>query len=396
MQTLYIESFSGLSGDMFLGALAGLAYAYNDIKNIPDLLGLQDAKIEISEVNKNGIVCNHVGVINLNEVNVHPKHKKHNSHRHLSDIIEIIDKASISTKAKQIAKDIFLIIGKSESKIHNIALEKIHFHEVSGVDSIIDIVGSAILIDQLSITKTYATSICTGFGLVKTQHGWLPVPAPATADILLNMPTYSGNEKGEKVTPTGAAILKYLMPEFAVPELIINRTAYGPGKKDFIAPNVLRLSVCETKTPSEKIFIIETNIDDITGEFVGEYFQNGLFKHGAIDFYFTQVQMKKGRPGILLSCMVNQSALKSLSDYVLENTTTIGIRYYPVNRIILSREIRELKTKFGNIRVKRVITPSGKVRFSLEYEDLIKIKIKENLSLHNLQNEILKELVWDE
>jgi len=199
MKTLLIEAFSGLSGDMFLGALAGLTDSYDDLEKFPALFGLSDGQIKISKVNKNGIVCKHVHVVDLNE------EKDHHHHRHLNDILKIIDNVSITENAKQIAKDIFLIIGRSESEIHQIPLEKIHFHEVSGVDSIIDILGCAVLIDRLNITKTYATAVCTGFGFVNTQHGILPVPAPATADILLGIPNYTGEEKGEKVTPTGAA-----------------------------------------------------------------------------------------------------------------------------------------------------------------------------------------------
>ncbi|RLD79101.1 MAG: TIGR00299 family protein, partial [Bacteroidetes bacterium] len=221
MSTILIEAFSGLSGDMFLSAFSELANAHDEILELPELLNLPDGKIEIGKLNKNGIVCSHVKVINLNKHNHKntEKHHHHNHHRHLSDINKIIDDAKITDNAKLIAKEIFLIIGKSESKIHNIDLAKIHFHEVSGVDSIIDIVGCAFLIDKLSIKKTFSTSVCTGFGFVNTQHGKLPVPAPATADILAGIPFYAGDEMGERITPTGAAILKYLNPEFDIPIL---------------------------------------------------------------------------------------------------------------------------------------------------------------------------------
>lgn len=271
MTTLYIEPFSGLSGDMLLSAFCALADYYDEIAKLPEQLHLSDGKVEISNANKNGIVCKHVRIIDLNEEAEgrhhhgdqeslhdhhdasppHPSpltphsHDHHHGHRHLKQILEIIENGQISDNAKQIAKDIFMIIGKSEAKIHNMDLEKIHFHEVSAVDSILDIVGCAVLIDLLQVEKTYSEPICTGFGLVHTQHGFLPVPAPATADILMNMPTYPGEEKGERVTPTGAAILKYLNPEFSTPVISRTKIAYGPGQKDFVGPNVVRVSILE-------------------------------------------------------------------------------------------------------------------------------------------------------
>ncbi|MEN8187351.1 MAG: nickel pincer cofactor biosynthesis protein LarC, partial [Bacteroidota bacterium] len=341
MSTIFIESFSGISGDMFLGALAGLSDSYDELRNLPEFLNMSDAQVVLSEVEKNGIACKHVKITDLNPKNTH--------HRYLSDIIRIIENAKISENAKKIAKEIFLIIGKSESKIHNIPLEKIHFHEISGVDSIIDIVGCAVLIDKLNIRKTFATAVCTGFGFVNTQHGKLPVPAPATADILSGIPHYAGDETGERVTPTGAAILKYLNPDFNVPSLKTSKIAYGPGEKDFISPNVLRLSLCKEHKKSDELYILETNIDDMSSEFLGIDFQEGLFKNGATDFYFTPVHMKKGRSGLLLSCTVEENKIQLLSDFVLENTSTIGVRYYPVERNTLKREIREYKTEYGYV-----------------------------------------------
>ncbi len=386
MKTLLIEAFSGLSGDMFLGALAGLTDSYDDLEKFPALFGLSDGQIKISKVNKNGIVCKHVHVVDLNE------EKDHHHHRHLSDILKIIDNVSITENAKQIAKDIFLIIGRSESEIHQIPLEKIHFHEVSGVDSIIDILGCAVLIDRLNITKTYATAVCTGFGFVNTQHGILPVPAPATADILLGIPNYTGEEKGEKVTPTGAAILKYLDPDFEVPVLIKKQIAYGPGMKDFKTPNVLRLSLCEESNQLKGTYVLETNIDDMSNEFLGNDFQNGLFEHGANDFFTSAIQMKKGRQGILLSCSVVANNLEKLSDYIFENTSTIGIRYYSVKGNKLEREIKEFVTNYGKVKVKIVTTPSGRKKMKIEYEDLRKIHQETKVPLQVLQLEILKEI----
>lgn len=393
MNTIYIEAFSGLSGDMFLGAFADLADAHDEILNLPELLNLPDGRIEIKDVVKNGISCKHIHVVDLNEQNEAPKHHhKHHHHRHLSDILDIIDKAKINDNTKQIAKDIFMIIGKSESKIHNIDLEHIHFHEVSGVDSIIDIVGTAWLIDKLSVTKSYSTAICTGFGFVNTQHGKLPVPAPATADILSGIPTYSGDEAGERITPTGAAILKYLQPIFDVPVLIKVKTAYGPGTKEFISPNVLRVSIVKDEKKQNKLYFLETNIDDMSNEFLGKDFQDDLLKNGAIDFFFTSIQMKKARPGILLSCSVLENNIQKLSDFILENTSTIGVRYFPVNKRMLKREIKEIEIEFGKVQIKTVETPSGQKRSTIEYEDLIKLSKEHAIPLQILQQKIRKKM----
>jgi len=419
MNNLYIEPFSGLSGDMFLGALCGLQEAYDDLQELPQKLNLPDGRVEISSVEKNGIVCRHVNVVDLNEPtnahhdhghkHEHPHHHhKHDEghshshshdhphshvhgsheHRHLSEIIELIDNADITDSARKISKEIFQLIGKAESEVHNIPIEKIHFHEISAVDSIIDIVGCAVLIDRLGSLKTYSEPVCVGHGMVNTQHGLLPIPAPATAKLLQGIPCYKGDEKGERVTPTGAAILKYLNPIFESPTLKIDRSAYGPGKKDFIGPNVLRLSLGTISQASSAIYSIETNLDDSSSELLGSDFQAQLLEQGAIDFTLTQALMKKGRPGHLLSTLASHEDLESVCDFILENTTAIGIRYYPVSRKILDRTEEAVSTEFGTIRVKTVTTPSGKERRKAEYEDLSRVAKKQGVSIMELKQSI--------
>lgn len=442
---LYIEPFSGASGDMFLSALCGLTDSYDLIASLPKKLNLEDGKIEIQELNKNGIVCKHIKIIDLN-VNSHSSHSHthhhhnhghhhhghdhdhHHDHMHLSDYVrlgirkvgsifgyshshnhshshdhqrglkeihEIIDKGDITPGAKQIAKDIFQIIGKSESTIHNVPLETIHFHEVSAVDSILDIVGCAVLLDLLNVKKSFCDAICTGYGTVKTQHGILPVPAPATFDIIKGMPIFKGDENGEKLTPTGAAILQYLKPSFDVPNLKRIKTAYGPGQKDFRNPNVIRISVVEEsnvnrsiKSNPNEMMVIEFNVDDSTGEFLGQDFQEQLLAKGATDFYYTFTQMKKGRPGLLLSVLVHESALDDLSDFILDQTTTIGLRYYPVSRKILNRRHYEIDSPYGVVQVKEVTTPSGLKRQKIEYESLKDIAKNNRLTIQQLQAEL--------
>ncbi|MEQ9286143.1 MAG: nickel pincer cofactor biosynthesis protein LarC [Cyclobacteriaceae bacterium] len=399
MGILYIEPFAGVAGDMLLSALCGLCDGYEEIKKLPSRLNLQDGKVEVKTVNKNGIVCLHVQIVDLNgHEHRHGHHHSHghahgHSHRHLSDINKIIDQADITARAKKIARDIFQIIGKSESKVHNIPLEKIHFHEVSAVDSILDIVGCAVMLDKLGITRTYSGAVCVGSGTVMTQHGVLPVPAPATADILTGMPTFKGNEPGEKTTPTGAAVLKYLNPDFRETTLQVQRSAYGPGTKDFEVANVVRVSLLSEGTEDQgKMYVIETQLDDTSPEMIGADFQDSLLSTGATDFYFTAVQMKKGRPGIKFSVLVEGSNLEDVVDFILDNCPTIGVRYYPVQRKVLERNQLEINTELGPVQVKEVVRPSGRKDRKIEYDCLRSISEQQNLSLLETSN-ILQSLI---
>lgn len=399
MSTLYVEPFSGIAGDMLLSALCGLTDAYNEITDLPDKLHLHDGKIEISEVEKNGIVCKHVKVIDLNEGEDPDKHSHDDDHphdhdhahnhghgRHLSDIIHLIDRGQLTDGAKTIAKEIFHLIGEAESSVHNIPIEKIHFHEISGVDSIIDIVGCAVLLDKLDVEKTFADPICVGFGMVKTQHGLLPVPAPATALLLEGMPSFKGKEEGERVTPTGAAILRYLKPEFSIPIMTSIKVAYGPGQKDFVGPNVVRLSLTTVSSEKQKsLCVIETNLDDCSPELLGEHFQTGLLKAGAVDFTLSPVTMKKGRPGLKLSVLSEEESREAVCNFILENTTTIGVRYYSVQRKELDRETVSLNTQYGPIKAKQVKTPSGKLRVKAEHDELQKMADENGISVIQLK-----------
>jgi len=417
--TLKIEAFAGTSGDMFLGALAGLADAYESIKTLPALLHLEDeAEIKITDVVKTGIACKHVKIIEKTHLHHdHDEHhhddqhhdhheEKHHHHEHesghhhdhqsahqhistsahqhhgrkLHDIYHLIDHASISDNAKAIAKEIFLILGTAESEIHGKPLEEIHFHEVGAIDSIMDIVGSAWLIDMLKIEKVYSTPITTGFGFVKTDHGKLPVPTPATQLLLHGFPTKAGDYAGELTTPTGAAIINYLQPLFEIPVLTETKTSYGPGEKELEIPNTLRLSLCENEKNKDKIVVIQTNIDDLSGEYLGLEFQQKLLDNGALDFYFQQVIMKKGRPGVILNVLTSSTNLEKIGDLILENTSSIGLRYYPVDRMELNRENLSIKSDFGLVKAKEVTLPSGKKRLKFESDEVMRISKETGLS----------------
>jgi pyridinium-3,5-bisthiocarboxylic acid mononucleotide nickel chelatase len=399
---LKIEAFAGMSGDMFLGALCGLADAYDKIKELPFLLHLQkEVTIEVRAVSKNGIACNHVKVVdqlrnidngkripvplNLQKNPSHhhhahtpgvfdPKHKSSShSHRNLKDINDLIERGEISERAKIIAKEIFLHLGTAESKIHGIPLEHVHFHEVGAIDSIMDIVGSAWLLDKLDVAHSYCTPITTGYGFAMTEHGKLPIPCPATQLLLHGMPTLAGGEQGEMTTPTGAAILKYLDPEFNIPVLKEMKTSYGPGEKDFSIPNTLRLSICGPVNKESEVMILQTNIDDLSGELMGVEFQQDLLDAGALDFYMEQTIMKKGRPGIILNVICPKQTVEKLAVFILEKTSSIGIRYFSAHRLELSRKNYVINTSVGKVSVKEVETPSGQRRVKIESKDLLRI-----------------------
>ncbi|MBK7106273.1 MAG: nickel pincer cofactor biosynthesis protein LarC [Ignavibacteriae bacterium] len=379
---LKIEAFSGASGDMFLSALAQLTNSFDELISLPALLNFGDhAEIKITDVMKNGISCKHVKVIDK----VHQHH-----HRHLSDIIKIINESSLNDNAKKIALDIFAIIGKAEAEVHNIPIEKIHFHEIGAVDSIIDICGTAFLLDKLNIKNSYLTTLNTGKGFVNTAHGKLPIPTPATKLILEGIPYNYGEEEGEKLTPTGAAIIKYLNPQFNQISTSDLKTAYGAGEKDFNLPNVLRLSISEITNQAQNLIMLETNFDDMNNEFLGIQFQNQLLNIGAIDFYLTQVIMKKGRPGITLNIICEQSNLDEISNFILNFTSTIGVRYYPIQRIELNRKFTQIETEFGKFNVKVSQMPNGEEKIKPESNEIMESALKNNISPDYLSN-LIKE-----
>ena len=390
---LKVEAFAGLSGDMFLSALAELADAFDDMEKLPALLHLEEeAEIVITTVEKNAIACRHVKVVDRHHEHRQEHGHKHHNHRHLNDVYEIIDAADLPDHAKEIARSIFLRLARAEAKVHGTSVEEVHFHEVGAIDSMIDMIGAAWLIDRLGITKTYATPITTGYGFVNTQHGKLPVPAPATQILLHGMVTVAGDHEGEMCTPTGAAILGCLSPDFNIPPLKEIRTSYGPGEKDFGIPNTLRLSLCEPATDSGDILMLQTNIDDMPGEWLGTEFQNKLLESGAVDFYFEQVIMKKGRPGVVLNVLVPEQKFDAVSDLLLSQTTTIGLRYFPVRRVELERRSAEVETEFGKVRIKEVKVPGGRWRYKPESAELFRIAGEQDLSPAEVYKRIVRSI----
>ncbi len=363
---LKIEPFSGLSGDMFLGALVELTGSADELRALPEQLNLPEAEIDVRRVSKCSIDCLKVTVTDRSPA-------AERSHRHLKDIHQLIDASSLSDQVKEKAKYIFQLLAEAEAAVHGVDLERVHFHEVGAVDSIVDIVGVALLLDGLEFGQVYCDPICTGYGFVKTDHGRLPVPAPATQRLLQGMPSYKGQTASELITPTGAAILRYLNPDFDDPVLSLQQSAYGAGSKDFEHPNCVRISLGQEETAtgdahSNTHTLIQTNIDDMPAEQLGAEFQQLLLQSGALDVYLTPTAMKKSRPGLKLEVLCHRTDADRLADLVLERTTTLGVRFLFCTRKELARKITSVSTPFGKISVKTAVLPSGKLRHKPEYE----------------------------
>ena len=355
MRTLYFDCFAGISGDMTLGALVGAGVDPHALKENLALLGVEGFEVTFDAADRSGIsaVRAHVRV----------EHEPH-QHRHLSDILKIIDGSRLSAGVKEGASKIFRRLAEAEARVHNVPVERIHFHEVGALDAIVDVVGACIGFELLGIERFVCSPLHVGSGTVEMEHGRFPVPPPAVAELLRDAPIYSTDIKGELVTPTGAAIVASVCESFGpLPLMRVSGTGYGAGKREYQNfPNVLRLIVGETEEAEgedERLLMVETNIDDASPQVVGHLMELA-FARGALDCYFTPVQMKKNRPGVLISILCPLRERDAIFKLLFEETTTIGARYYEVGRRALAREIIEVETEFGKLDVK-VARISGRV-----------------------------------
>lgn len=371
---LKLEPFSGISGDMMLGALIDLAGGEDDLLALPARLGLERATVSIDPVKKCGIACTKVTIEDASEPVA----------RHLSDIVRLIEAADLQPRARDLALAIFTLLGEAEAAVHDVPLAQIHFHEVGAVDSILDVVGTAVLLARLYFNAVISGPVCTGSGFVACDHGRMPVPAPATERLLRGMPCEAGPVPREMTTPTGAAILRALDPSFdPIPHRVV-ATGYGAGTRDLEQPNCLRLSLIEPLAGTDPVWVIQTNIDDAPGELLGEHLQRRLLAAGALDITLAPLMMKKGRPGQRLEVLARAADRDALADVILSETTTIGVRYFPVARRILPREVRKVATMYGDVRVKVVTSPSGEVRRTPEYDDCVRLAEQAGVSLHEV------------
>jgi uncharacterized protein (TIGR00299 family) protein len=458
MRIAYLECFSGISGDMFLGALLDAGVPPEVFTRTVEALGV-DARLEISRVDRSGISATKLDVIAAGEKELpreefwereskaaehshshehahshedehthehqhsHPhgaadshspdshshehthshgeerKHENQHSHSHrgLKEIRQIINAASISKSAKDRAIRIFEALGAAEAKVHNTDIEKIHFHEVGAIDAIVDIVCASVGAEALGVDEWVCSPLNVGGGTVVCAHGAFPIPAPATLELLKNAPIYSGEIRKELVTPTGAAIVSVLASRFSqFPAIKTEKIGYGAGTRNFKnSPNVLRLTVGETATehespfPMEEITVLEANVDDMTPQVFGYVMEQAL-QSGALDAFGTPVQMKKSRPGMLLTVLCRTEDSQRLTKLILSETTTLGVRMRRESRAALTRRHVSVTTKWGDIRMKLANLNGSISNYAPEYEDCRQIARDQKVPLKTVMQEAIK------
>jgi uncharacterized protein (TIGR00299 family) protein len=384
MTCAYFDCFSGISGDMTLGALVDGGVSLDVLRTELAKLNLPGYELKSEKVKRSGIATTKVHVI-INQ--------KDQKSRHLADILSIIEASILSPTVKEKSSRIFTRLAAAEAKVHGTTPDKIHFHEVGAVDAIVDIVGSVIGLELLGISQITASAINVGSGTVKTAHGMLPIPAPATAELLTNIPFYQSSVQFELTTPTGAVIISTLGTSFGpMPPMKIGRVAYGAGDNEFPGlPNVLRLMIGEPVADYEEDTsnVIETNIDDMNPQ-VYDYLIEKLMRQGAQDVYLSPIIMKKGRPAILLSVLTDKTKTDVVLDTIFRETSSIGVRIQEVGRRKLTRDIREVDTIYGNIRIKISRSGDEVLTITPEYEDCRRIAEEMQIPLKKVMEEVIK------
>src|SRR5829696_3719862 len=346
MKTLYFDCFAGASGDMILGAMVAAGVDPNFLREQLSLLPVDGFSINFETVNRSGLSATYARVETAHE------HK----HRHLSDIKKIIEGSALSDAVKQRAVQIFTRLAEAEARVHNEPLDHVHFHEVGALDAIVDVVGAAICFDALPIDRFICSPIHAGSGMVKMAHGQFPIPPPAVTELLKGVPFYATDIKGELLTPTGAAIITTVCNEYGpIPQMLMETTGYGAGTREYPDfPNVLRVLLGETEEKSatdERLWMLETNLDDSSPQIVG-HVMDRVLELGALDCFFTPVQMKKNRPGVLLSVLCGRDEKEAVMKLLFMETTTLGVRSYQVGRRALKRTVVRVETQYGPIDVK--------------------------------------------
>lgn len=373
----YFDCCSGISGDMVLGALIDCGLDIKVLRKELAKLPVKDYSISASKDERHHITG----------INFCVRFKDSHLHRNFKEIKTLISRSSLSQRAKGLSISIFETLAKAEAKVHGCKADDVHFHEVGAVDSIIDIVGTAIAIEYLGIEKVYASSLPLGSGWVNASHGKMPVPAPATLEILKDVPIAKSIVASELTTPTGAAIIKTLAEDFgSMPHMRIEKTGYGIGDKSFEEiPNILRVVIGKGEACPERLIVLETNIDDMNPQ-IYDYLMSRLFKKGALEVFLIPIQMKKGRPAILLKALCNKNKKDMLMNVIFEETTTIGIRSYEVDRRCLERNIKEISTPYGKVKVKVSEKGGRLINIQPEYEDCKKIAEKKNIPLKEVMD----------
>ncbi len=397
MTTALLDIFTGISGDMTIAALLDAGASFDYLKSECEKLNLSGYELKITKLKRSQIEATKFDVI---------IHEQPHYHTHLKNIFEIIDKSSLSEYVKVNSKRIFETIGHAEAKIHNVPLEKIHFHEVGAIDSIVDIVGACICLENMEVSRILSTPVKLGKGLINTQHGVMPNPAPATLEILKDYPVEFTSIDFELTTPTGAAIVKTLSSgvydNSTLSNVKIKSTGFGSGTFDIKeSPNLLRVIICEIEKSEflhmEKLVQVETNIDDMNPQ-IYPYVMQKLFDAGALDVYYHNIIMKKGRPGILLSVLAGENILNDVLEIIYSETTTLGIRITHIDRHKLKREIKEVNTAFGKVKVKvvsgnlEIRSKKSEVRMIPEFEECKRLAESTGKPLNEIYNQLMREL----
>ena len=391
MKTLYFDCFSGISGDMTIGALLDLGLDLNYLRAELQKLPVEGYELQASRVTRSNISAMKFDVLMGGEEHHGHHHDHGHFHRRASQILTMIRDSALNANTKRIADDIFTKLAISEGKVHHIAPEDVEFHEVGAIDSIVDTVGTAIGFDALGIERFLCSAINIGGGFIHCQHGVFPVPAPATADLLRQATIYQKHVETELVTPTGAAILAAVVNQFGqLSGFAAERIGYGAGTKQFPEfPNCLRLMLGEERSISSEqargdVIVIEANIDDMNPQNFA-YVNEKLLQAGALDVFTVPVQMKKGRPGQLLQVLAPSDAVDALSRVIFQETTTIGVRKYPADRTTLDREFVEVETEYGRVRIKVSKFGGEVVNFAPEFDDCVRLACENNVSLKKVQ-----------
>jgi len=385
MKIAYFDCFAGISGDMILGALIHLgvppAFLEENIRNLP----LDAFRLEVSTASRRGIHGKKVKVL-VEEDSL--------SSRNYGDIVRMIEKSPLPERVRALSLEVFGRLAEVEGAIHNCPKEDVHFHELGGVDAIVDVVGATLCVDWLGLGKICASEIPVGKGFVNCRHGRLPIPAPATVSLLQGVPVYGTDVSHELVTPTGAAVLTSLCKAFGpMPRMVVQRVGYGVGTRDTEEmPNLLRVVIGDPvpALEADAVTIVETNIDDMNPEIFG-FVMERLFDDGALDVSWIPIFMKKNRPGTLVQVLCKEADRETVVRRILSETTATGVRYYQVGRVKLPRTVRTAMTSFGTVRVKEVSDPGGGVHVVPEYEDCRRIALERNLPLKSVYEKILKE-----
>lgn len=383
LRAAYFDCYSGISGDMILGALIDLGVNATKIRKALGTIDLKNYKLKASKVKR--------GLISGTSVKVEVARTRHSHHkaRKYSDIKKLLSNSDLSSTVKKNSLEVFKRIARVEAAVHNTTMEKIHFHEVGAVDSIVDIVGGVVAIESLKIDKIYASPLNLGEGFVECAHGSLPVPAPATLKLLKDIPVFSNGIKKELTTPTGAAMIGFYADGFgSLPKMRVVGDGYGAG--DHIIPsmpNMLRIVLGEIDSePGDEFVVIETNIDDMNPEFY-ETAMDSLFKAGALDVYLNPVIMKKSRPANKISVLSLKKDVQCLIEILLRDTSSFGVRFYPVDRTVLDREIKTVKTSWGPVNIKIGKLNGKTLQASPEYEDCKKLSSKARINISRVYDE---------